>query len=260
MESLANALLWTDWDNFANSERGISNDSIFEAILEQDQPCRKRYVRRNNSTEPTVGSQDLEASCQKCTPIAIREFMVRQNQKNGFACQVCKFEDRKMRLGSVVICTTHSLRLCSRSYDSKKIYNKDGDEIDDYSWLAPNNEQSCWEKAHTWYIPKGLFRANASLANQDWRGEKKLKFVNASVSSDIYNARRMAMGHTAVKRGGRGSRPAGRKDAKSKKGKSKYNPGDLVIFDSDDSEALAYIVAKKADEQKDDLSMESSEG
>jgi hypothetical protein len=38
MESLVNALLTTDWDNFANSEGGISNDSIFQAILEQDQP------------------------------------------------------------------------------------------------------------------------------------------------------------------------------------------------------------------------------
>ena len=74
------------------------------------------------------------------------------------------------------------------------------------------------------------------MANQDWRGEKKVKFVNASVSSDIYNAKRMAMGHTAIKRGGRGSRLAGRKDAESKKANSSHKAGgDLVIFDSDDS-------------------------
>ena len=92
------------------------------------------------------------------------------------------------------------------------------------------------------------------MANQDWQGEKKLKFVNATVSSDIYNAKRLAMGYTAIKRGGR---PAGMKHHKSKKGKSKYKPGDLVILDSNDSEALAYEVAT---ELKDDLSMESSEG
>ena len=113
--------------------------------------------------------------------------------------------------------------------------------------VSPNNDQSCWEKAHTLYIPKGLFRANTSLANQDWRGEKKLKFVNALVSSDIYNAKRMAMGHTAIKRGGCGSRLAGRKDAESKKANSSHKAGDLVIFDSDDSEEAA--------EHKDDLSM-----
>ena len=163
-----------------------------------------------------------------------------------------------MRLGSVVVCTNHSLRLCSRSYDSKKIYNKDGDEIKDYSWLAPNNGQSCWDKAHRLYIPKGLFRENTSLANQDWHGEKKVKFVNATVSSDIYNAKRTAMGYKVIKRGGCGSRPTGKKHRDSKTGKSDNKPGDLVIVDSDDSEALASLVA---DEQvKDDESMESSEG
>jgi hypothetical protein len=38
MESSENAQLMTDWDNFANSESGISNDSVFEAILQEDQP------------------------------------------------------------------------------------------------------------------------------------------------------------------------------------------------------------------------------
>jgi hypothetical protein len=41
MESLANALLTTDCDNFANSGSGMSNDSIFEAIVQQDKPFRK---------------------------------------------------------------------------------------------------------------------------------------------------------------------------------------------------------------------------
>jgi hypothetical protein len=41
MESSANTLLTTDWDNLANSEAGMSNDSIFEAIVQQDKPFRK---------------------------------------------------------------------------------------------------------------------------------------------------------------------------------------------------------------------------
>ena len=35
MDSLAKALLMTDWDNFAESESGISNDSVVEAVLQK---------------------------------------------------------------------------------------------------------------------------------------------------------------------------------------------------------------------------------
>jgi hypothetical protein len=45
------------------------------------------------------------------------------------------------------------------------LFKKDGKEISDYSWMAPNNSMSCWEKAHTFYIPRGLFRGGASMVN-----------------------------------------------------------------------------------------------
>jgi hypothetical protein len=30
-----------------------------------------------------------------------------------------------------------------------KQFIKDGKEISDYSWMAPNDDMSCWEKAHS---------------------------------------------------------------------------------------------------------------
>jgi hypothetical protein len=110
MESLANALLTTDWDNFANSERGISNDSIFQAILEQDLPFRKGHSSLTKPKEQPV-AQHLEVSDRACIPYAYAEFMKKCNQKHGFACQVCKFEERGKRLVYVVICTKHCLCL-----------------------------------------------------------------------------------------------------------------------------------------------------
>jgi hypothetical protein len=61
-------------------------------------------------------------------------------------------------------------------------------ELSDYSWMAPNNSMSCWEKAHSFYIPKRLFLAGTShQLNQEWSSSNdKMKFVNAALSSDCY--------------------------------------------------------------------------
>ena len=107
-----------------------------------------------------------------------------------------------MRLLSVAICTKHCLRLCTRSYEGKKIFKNDGQEISDYSWMAPNNSMSCWEKAHSFYIPNGLFLVGAREVNQDWSSKEKLKFVNVAVSAECYLAKRRAFGLTTMKRRG----------------------------------------------------------
>jgi hypothetical protein len=80
------------WDNFANSEQGISNDSIFQGILDQDQPFQKGHLSLTKPEEQPV-AQCLEASYWGCIPYAYAEFMTKHIQKHGFACQVCKFEE-----------------------------------------------------------------------------------------------------------------------------------------------------------------------
>jgi hypothetical protein len=186
MESLANALLTTDWDNFANSESGMTSDSVFEAIVQQDKPFRKG---QSPCTKPKgqAAAQEFETSNQGCVPYAYTEFMTNHSQKNGFVCQVCRFEERGKRLLSVDICTKHCLRLCTRSYERETIFKKDGKEITDYSWVArPNDSMSCWEKAHTFYIPKGLFLAGVIDINQERSSKEKLKFAKVALSSECY--------------------------------------------------------------------------
>jgi hypothetical protein len=240
MESLANALITTDWENFANSERGISNDSIFQALLQKDQPFRKGHPsvsRKEPKQEQQVAEHESETTDRACVPYSVGEFMNNRNQKNGFACQVCRFEERGKRLMSVVICTKHCLRLCTKSHERKAIYKKDGKEISDYSWMAPNDDMSCWEKAHSFYIQRGLFKkASANEVNQDWNSSIKLKFVNAAVSSDCYTAKRRAFGLEPMKRGG---------NSNQKTPKWNGSPGSQVpVLDSDGSadDELAHVL------------------
>jgi hypothetical protein len=111
---------------------------------------------------------------------------------------------------------------------------KDGQEISDYRWMAPNDSMSCWEKAHSFYIPRGLFKAGVCLLNQEWTTTKKLKFVNAAMSNECYSGKRRAFGLGAMKRGG---------NSQCKTPKSKGTPGDLLLLDNDsDSDEWAHGV------------------
>jgi hypothetical protein len=57
-----------------------------------------------------------------------------------------------------------------------------GEEISDYSWMARDDTMSCWEKAHRFYIPKGLFKASGTEQNQEWNSTKKFKMQLCRVS------------------------------------------------------------------------------
>ena len=237
MEALANDLIDTEWVNFANSEKGKSNDSMFDAILNQGRPLGGAHTS-GNKHEGEGSQEDNDTSSFVCRPISVTAFIMDRNKKNGFVCQVCAFEKRGKRLLSVVICSNHCLRLCTRSHDRKKLFKPDGNEITDYSWLAPDDSMSCWEKAHRFYIPKGLFKASASkVQGPGQSNDKRMKFVNASVSSDIYRAKRIALGAAPIRRGGH---------TKRKTRKSKGTAGDLVIMNDDDSEELACERARAA--------------
>jgi hypothetical protein len=76
--------------------------------------------------------------------------------------------------------------------------------------MAPDDSMSCWEKAHSFYIPKGLFVAGP--CHQESSSKEKLKFANAAVSSECYLAKRRAFGLAVIKHGGkRGGKRGGGK-------------------------------------------------
>jgi hypothetical protein len=80
MESLANSLLTTDLENFANSEHGISNDSIFDAILEKDRPPgrggRSSRRRADHAEQPVAQVADRD-----CVPCGYGECMTERTRK-----------------------------------------------------------------------------------------------------------------------------------------------------------------------------------
>ena len=109
---------------------------------------------------------------------------------------------------------------------------------------------SCWEKAHRFYIPRGLFRTSKSGLQMPGQSNNRLIFVNVLLSSECYAAKRMAFCEVVGKRGG------GRKTRKARKAKG--TPGDLVVMDDDDSEASAYkeVAARLHDDSDSNIEEE----
>ena len=82
-------------------------------------------------------------------------------------CQICEFEGRGRRRTGVNYCPNHHIRACTlKSPDPRelKTFIRGGviGEIDlpneSNNWLCSDSSLTCWEKAHSYYIPNGLFR------------------------------------------------------------------------------------------------------
>ena len=117
------------------------------------------------------------------------------------------FEGRHRRdLTNVVICSKHALRMCIIAHDRQKLYKDDDkkEEIQDYSWMAPDG-LLCWQKAHDYYIPQGLFNQNPVLIASESPIGQKPKFQKSKVSSAMYTKKRIAFGFDKVKRGRKGT-------------------------------------------------------
>ena len=72
-------------------------------------------------------------------------------------------------------------------------------EVTDYSWRAESG--SCWNKAHMFYIPRGLFKDNVSaLEETDFRTSSRSKFQGVDTTSEIYKNKRNATGKPPHKR------------------------------------------------------------
>ena len=155
--------------------------------------CKPRIHSR-----PDTNGQEWATTITFNIVLSCVEFMTSRNQRNGFACQICMFEERRLDVRAVVICPHHCLRLCTLSYPFVKLFKQDKSEVTDYSWMAPDHSMTCWEKAHSYYIPKGLFKQDCVAINWD-----NLKFQNARISSNLYSRKSSALGKVPCKRGGR---------------------------------------------------------
>ena len=81
-------------------------------------------------------------------------------------CQICEFEGRgSNRYKNVLICRTHGIRACGvtgmlRSLESKQLFIHGTNEpVTDSSWMCTDDQNlTCMEKFHQFYLPKKLFK------------------------------------------------------------------------------------------------------
>jgi hypothetical protein len=251
MEELANALLKEDWEYYQGVE--VQDEHRLLTGLVKNGNNKHFNIDSNHDDENEKASGavcDADDEVQivakkKCSPIAVHHLMEKRSQRMGFGCQVCTFEGRgRGNTRNVVVCPTHRLRLCTVSHPVKKLLQEkgplEGKEPIDYSWRAPNTDWTCWEKAHKYYIPQGLFRNNVPTLDGS-----NISFQCCKISSTLYNSKRRALGEEVIKRGGTSGGPGKMKETKKPNkripGKKKKESNNIVRNNSngedDDSES-----------------------
>ena len=70
----------------------------------------------------------------------------------------------------------------------------DGSPMTDYSWRPTNENLTCWQKAHSFYIPNGLFQ-DVHFPQED---PSAPRFQRLQLSSLVYHRKRIAEGLDAV--------------------------------------------------------------
>ena len=208
MNGLATALCTTNWSEFGLSTEGRTTDTVFNALClaNQGQPATTNAddIILQGDDQIENEEEEMGENYSYCLPVSYKKFIDKdRNQRNGFRCQVCLFEGRINReLRNVVICSFHALRLCTTSHDRIKLYKDDEnkEEVTDYSWMAPDG-LSCWQKAHDFYIPRGLFARNPTPISTESPIGEKPRFQKSKVSSEIYCKKRLAFGLDKVMRG-----------------------------------------------------------
>ncbi len=165
---------------------------------EEEGRGKDRRKSGRESNEDREEDEEKDVSMTACLPRSVSECMASRNKRKGFACQVCRFEQRRDRVRAVAICPTHCLRLCTLSHPFVPLFTDANEEVTDYNWMAPEHSMTCWQKAHSFYIPRGLFKKDYKTIDWD-----DLKFQNACVGSDLYKEKCLAFGKAPIKRGGR---------------------------------------------------------
>jgi hypothetical protein len=200
MESLANSLLDTNWQEYNQNEiTGTSDDVLRLLTQEKRQGFRKKTMDVDDPTGDETIDDDM-ISKYHCTPIAVQELMLgKRSKKRGLSCQVCSFEGRGWNIiKNVVACSQHRVRACLINHEDRDLKKEDGSDVTDYTWRAAMPGASCWDKVHKFYIPNGLFRDDVPIFTGD---DDKILFQCCCVGSKLYKKKRIALGKNPSFRG-----------------------------------------------------------
>ena len=197
-EKLCSQLFDTDWSLY----EGMTNNDALEAINEaqQSQEC--------SSDDNEVGTARRKTkynNAASCTPVMVNQYITanspnedteeaRVKTYKGVCCQVCLFEGRKTRTKSVAFCGKHGIRTClttpnllSYSIDKFKNAVETSTETELAMWRCPDVSDSCWRKAHSFYIVRGLWGEESKLPGSN--DHKTFRHHGVKVSSILYKNR-----------------------------------------------------------------------
>lgn len=222
MENLIDALIETDWSDYARryenkkSERTSGNKR--KLTIEVDDEAEDEHYFNEENFElvtPTLPPFQDHNICQAVSfDSKGNVFEVKKGEKNKskFFCKVCQFEGRGNVRKGTVFCGNHGLSLCQKIHGHPKEKEKftvrcekiDTKDINRWDWLSPNqSEWSCWQKAHNYYIPQGLFKTSRMecISIESFKNYSGFDF-----SSAPYLLRKVALENTYYKKIGRKSR------------------------------------------------------
>jgi len=157
-----------------------------------DNDVKKTEVSTLDTCYNNEGNYKRESCGNMCIPVHLSSLPMELSTKIKI-CQVCRFEERKPKWKSVMLCRQHGVRLCTEAREQREacepiLKRKDGSAVTDFTWSCQTTD-SCWNKFHQFYQPKGLFNNNFSLDSKD-----KVKFASYAYGSLLYQKKYAALG------------------------------------------------------------------
>ena len=200
---IATELLNRDWTNHTTANAASSpvanEDDMLRSLLNDEEETEGR--QGGEGSHPEVGDDGLirhwNTNCPQCVPDSVSAFVEERSSRRGLSCQTCSFEGRGSNMVKhVEVCRKHRLRCCTISRPPARLTTHDGNEVTDLSWMPHDQRMTCWEKAHCFYIPNGLFSDEPKGPPTGKNG--KMKFQAAMTGSLINQKKRVAFGRNAV--------------------------------------------------------------
>ena len=186
MEKLQEQMINVDWSEKVRRYNMVDPDDLCYDSSEENYNGNQTFnkMMKIGSHSTIVDEVPKVVNLQKnCNPVAMQYSPYIGRSKNSRSisqtmkfleqlpdskrvCQICEYEGRGRRRTGVNYCPTHKIRACTLHHPDPKISNKFTlrgvvntiDLTDDNEdWLCPDSSLTCWEKAHLFYIPNGLF-------------------------------------------------------------------------------------------------------
>ncbi|MGH7955186.1 MAG: hypothetical protein ACREOZ_04420 [Gloeomargaritales cyanobacterium] len=167
MQSIADAMIDPErkWATYSSSKtkKSLSNDLSEETMDDEEEEDEDEVLLALGVTPVPVALTEETVGCDRsstcCEPTSFHDLdKLSGNQIKRFSktCQVCIYEERKLRQKDVIVCQSHGVRLClrsdpPRSEDEPSLKNiETGVPLSDWSWICPNTSDSCCFKIFIW--------------------------------------------------------------------------------------------------------------